>query len=136
MSHADLGLEPALPESGFLAALTYIDGVGFHRIATTLIAAGPAITRNWAALVSNARNAVAVTIWPDALRPAAERFIRAADKLAAVSDRGNTTPVTEPAKELDSAALALSNAGWAYLVCPAVKKREEVTRSADGTSAK
>ncbi|MET4901716.1 hypothetical protein PV760_13675 [Paenarthrobacter sp. CC6] len=113
MEHLDLGKEPEL--AGILAAMTHIDTVGFHGIATTLTGAEPKIDRNWAALIRNARIAVAVTAWPEDLRPAADRFTAAAEELIAALERRDISAVADPAKELHIAYHALSDAGWIHL---------------------
>lgn len=115
MDHSHQGSETPLPVVGMLAALTHIDTIGFHGIATTLTGAEPKIDRNWAALIRNARIAVAVTGWPEDLRPAADRFTAAAEALVTVLERRDITAVADPAKELHIAYHALSDAGWSHL---------------------
>ncbi|AOY74154.1 hypothetical protein ARZXY2_4655 (plasmid) [Arthrobacter sp. ZXY-2] len=112
-----MGKEPAL--AGVLAALTHIDTVGFHGIATTLTGAEPKIDRNWPALIRNARIAVAVTAWPEDLRPAADRFTAAAEDLVAALERRDISAVADPATELHIAYHALSDAGWIHLASTA-----------------
>ncbi|NQD89688.1 hypothetical protein HP499_18045 [Paenarthrobacter sp. CM16] len=105
--------------AGLLAALTYIDNVGFHGIATTLTGPEPKIDPNWAPLIRNARIAVAVTAWPDDLMVAADKFIAAAEALTTVLGRRDLTAVVDPAKELHIAYHALSDAGWLRLASAA-----------------
>ncbi|WOC63472.1 hypothetical protein RI444_22730 (plasmid) [Paenarthrobacter sp. AT5] len=114
MDHAQDGAQSA-SVAGLLAALTFIDNVGFHGIATTLTGSEPKIDRNWAALIRNAQIAVAVTALPDELRPAGDRFTAAAEKLIAVLERRDINAVADPAKELHIAYHALSDAGWNHL---------------------
>lgn len=119
VEHTHAGAEPAVPVAGVLAALTHIDTVGFHGIATALTGAEPKIDRNWAPLIRNARIAVAVTPWPEELRPAGDRFTAAAEKLIPILEQRDATAVAEPATELHIAYHALSDAGWNYLASAA-----------------
>jgi hypothetical protein len=112
-------MDPALPVAGLLAALTHIDTVGFHGIAKTLTGANPKIDRNWAALIRNARIAVAVTAWPEDLWSAAERFTSASAKLVTVLEQRDINAVADPARELHIAYHALSDAGWNHLASSA-----------------
>ena len=113
--HGDPNIEAAVRTAGVLAALTHIDNVGFHGIATNLTGASPKIDRNWSGLIRNARIAVAAIDWPDKIQAAAERFTAAAGHLADALDQRDTNIVAEPAKELHIAYHALSDAGWKYL---------------------
>ena len=74
-------IEAAVLTASVLAALTHIDNVGFHGIATNLTSASPKIDRNWSGLIRNARIAVAAIDWPDEIRSAAERFTVATGQL-------------------------------------------------------
>lgn len=113
--------------AGLLAALTYIDNVGFHSIATNLTGESPKIDRNWSGLIRNARIAVAATFWPSEIKTMAERFVEAAGELATVLDRRDTNATAEPAKELHVAYHALSDAGWSYLARTAGLPGEDKT---------
>jgi len=115
MDHPETNHEAAARTAGLLAALTHIDNVGFHGIATNLTGASPKIDRNWSALIRNARIAVAVVGWPNEIQAMAERFRAAAEHLADTLDKRDTNIVAEPAKELHIAYHALSDAGWNYL---------------------
>ncbi|WP_420179892.1 hypothetical protein [Paenarthrobacter sp. TA1.8] len=119
MGHIQTDAEPAVTPTGLLAALTHIDTVGFHGIATALTGSEPRIDRNWAALIHNARIAVAVTTWPDELQAASDRFTAAAGQLIPALEERDTGGVVEPAKELHIAYHALSDAGWSYLASTA-----------------
>jgi hypothetical protein len=119
VDHSNPGREAPLSVAGLLAALTCIDTVGFHGIATTLTGAEPRIDRNWAALIRNARIAVAVTAWPEDLQAAADRFAAAAETLGVVLERRDVNVVADPAKELHIAYHALSDAGWNHLASTA-----------------
>ncbi|NKR13624.1 hypothetical protein QN084_12680 [Paenarthrobacter sp. R1] len=119
MEHILPAAEPAGITTALLAVLTHIDTVGFHGIATALTGSEPKIDRNWAPLIRNARIAVAVTAWPDELRPAAERFVASVEQLTPVLERRDTAGVADPAKELHIAYHALSDAGWGYLASAA-----------------
>lgn len=118
MDHSETDTQIA-PPAGVLAALTHIDNVGFHGIASTLTGSDPKIDRNWAALIRNAHIAVAVTSWPSDVQAAAERFIHAAEELVTVLEKRDTTVVAEPAQELHIAYHALSDAGWNHLATAA-----------------
>ena len=113
--HGNPSVEAAAVTAGLLAALTYIDNVGFHGIAMNLTGASPKIDRNWASLIRNARTAVAVIIWPAEIQGMAERFTAAAGQLAAALDQRDTDATSNPAKELHVSYHALSDAGWGYL---------------------
>jgi hypothetical protein len=113
--HGNSSVEAAAVTAGLLAALTYIDNVGFHGIAMNLTGASPKIDRNWAGLIRNARTAVAVMIWPAEIQGMAERFATAAGQLAAALDQRDTDATSNPAKELHVSYHALSDAGWGYL---------------------
>lgn len=123
--HRESDLEDAVRIAGLLAALTYIDNVGFHGIATNLTGASPKIDRNWSGLIRNARIAVAAVAWPDGIQPMAERFTAAAEQLAGILDQRNTSIVSEPAQELHVAYHALSDAGWSYLATSAGIPQED-----------
>lgn len=110
---------------GMLAALTHIDNVGFHGIATNLTGASPKIDRNWSALIRNARIAVAAIEWPDEIQITAQRFTAAAGQLADALDQRDTNATANPAKELHVAYHALSDAGWSHLARTADIPQEE-----------
>lgn len=113
--HGNSSVEAAAGTAGLLAALTYIDNVGFHGIAMNLTGATPKIDRNWSGLIRNARTAVAVIVWPADIQGMAERFTTAAGQLAAVLDQRDTDAASDPAKELHVSYHALSDAGWDHL---------------------
>ncbi|MET4901614.1 hypothetical protein PV760_13160 [Paenarthrobacter sp. CC6] len=119
MDRSRPGTETPRPVAEGLAALTHIDTVGFHGIATKLTGAEPTIDRNWAALIRNAHIAVAVTVWPEDIRPAADRFTTAAALLVTVLEQRDINAVADPAKELHIAYHALSDAGWSHLASTA-----------------
>jgi hypothetical protein len=127
--HGDPNIEAvaAVRAAGLIAALTYIDNVGFHGIATSLTGTSPRIDRSWPGLIRNARIAVAVIDWPKEIQAMAERFAAAADRLAAALDQRDTNATAEPAKELHVAYHALSDAGWAYLAKTAGIAEEDRT---------
>ncbi|WP_115789981.1 hypothetical protein [Arthrobacter silvisoli] len=101
--------------AGVLAALAFIDNVGFHGIATNLTGPAPKIDRNWAALIKNARIAVAATTWPDGLDPQVQAFLGASAKLVAALELRDTEATKGPAGELHISYHALSDAGWQHL---------------------
>ncbi|WP_346960469.1 hypothetical protein [uncultured Arthrobacter sp.] len=113
--HGDPNVEAVVPTEGLVAALTFIDNVGFHGIATSLTGTAPLVERSWPVLIRNARTAVAVIGWPDELQTLAKRFAAAAGRLAAALDQPDVRATGEPAQELHLAYHALSDAGWAYL---------------------
>jgi hypothetical protein len=108
---------PSVPEStaGVLAALAFIDNVGFHGIATNLTGPAPKIDRNWAALIGNARIAVAATTWPEGLGHQVQAFLAAAAKLVTALELRDTKATKGPAGELHISYHALSDAGWQHL---------------------
>ncbi|MGW9414500.1 hypothetical protein [Arthrobacter cupressi] len=101
--------------AGVLAALAFLDNVGFHGIATNLTGPAPKIDRNWAALIRNARIAVAATRWPDRLNPQVQAFLTAAEKLVSALELRDTDATKGPAGELHISYHALSDAGWQHL---------------------
>lgn len=109
------GNEPAAGTAGVLAALTHIDGVGFHGIATNLTGPEPKIDPNWAGLLRNALIAVLATDWPEGLKPAVERFSAAAQPVIGALSRRDTAAASDTAQELHIAYHALSDAGWTHL---------------------
>ena len=111
----DPKIEAAVRTTGVLAALTHIDNVGFHGIATNLTGTSPKIDRNWPGLIRNARIAVAAIGWPDEIQDAAERFTAAAGQLADALDQRDANATADPARELHVAYHALSDAGWSHL---------------------
>lgn len=120
-------IEAAVRTASVLAALTHIDNVGFHGIATNLTGASPKIDRNWSGLIRNARIAVAAIDWPDEIQSAAERFTAATGQLADALDQRDTDATADPAKELHVAYHALSDAGWSHLARTADIPQEEKT---------
>jgi len=100
---------------GLIAALAYIDNVGFHGIATNLGGPTPKIDRTWAGLVRNARTAVSSVHWPEDVQDLADRFAAAAAQLATAIDQRDTTAAADPAKEIHVAYHALSDAAWNHL---------------------
>ena len=132
--HGDPNIEEAVRTAGVLAALTHIDNVGFHGIATNLTGASPKIDRNWSGLIRNARIAVAAIEWPDEIQAAAERFTAAAGQLADALDQRDTDATADPAKELHVAYHALSDAGWSHLASTAnIPQEEKVHHHNHGT---
>lgn len=129
--HGDPNIEAART-AGLLAALTHIDNVGFHGIATNLTGASPKIDRNWSGLIRNARIAVAVVGWPNEIQPLAARFTAAAEQLADALEKRDTGTVAEPAKELHVAYHALSDAGWGHLATTADITGEDKTSHQHG----
>lgn len=113
--HQDPNAEAAVRTAGLIAALTHIDNVGFHGIATNLTGASPKIDRNWSGLIRTARIAVGAIQWPDEVQVMAERFGAAAGRLAAALDQRDTAATAEPARDLHLAYHALSDAGWSHL---------------------
>lgn len=101
--------------AGLIAALTHIDGVGFHGIATSIGKPSPAIDPEWSALLRHARTVVAATAWPEELRQTAETFVDSAGRLAAALDGNDVDSSKSPAKEVHSAYHALSDGGWKHL---------------------
>ena len=125
--HGDPNVGAVVRTAGLIAALTYIDNVGFHGIATRLTGTSPRIDRSWTGLIRNARTAVAAINWPNEIQPLAQRFAAAAERLAAVLDQGDISATAEPAHELHVAYHALSDAGWAYLAKTAGIPEEDRT---------
>ncbi|WP_077487758.1 hypothetical protein [Sinomonas mesophila] len=114
MTHSDSSHDSGTT-AGLIAALTYIDGVGFHGIATSIGKPSPTIDPEWSALLRHARTAVAATAWPEELRQTAETFVDSAGRLAAALDGNDLESSKSPAKELHVAYHALSDGGWKHL---------------------
>ncbi|MEY9776327.1 hypothetical protein [Arthrobacter sp. MW3 TE3886] len=125
--HGDPNVETAVRTAGLIAALTYIDNVGFHGIATSLTGTAPRIDRSWPGLIRNSWTAVAAVDCPNELQTLAERFATAAQRLAAALDQRDLSATAEPAQELHVAYHALSDAGWAYLAQTAGIPEEDRT---------
>lgn len=125
--HGDPNVEAVVLTAGLVAALSYIDNVGFHGIATSLTETAPRIDRSWPGLIRNARTAVAAIGWPNEIQPLAERFTGAAGRLAAALDQRDISATAEPAQDLHVAYHALSDAGWAYLAQAAGIPEEDRT---------
>lgn len=123
--HGDPNMRAAVRAAGVLAALTHIDNMGFHAIATNLTGASPKIDRNWSGLIRNSRIAVATIEWPDEIQAAANRFTTAAGQLADALDQRDTNATADPAKQLHVAYHALSDAGWSHLARTADIPQEE-----------
>lgn len=118
-----------------LAALTHIDGVGFHGIATTLTGSEPKIDRSWPGLVRNALIAVLATPWPDELRADIERFAAAAHPVVGALAGRDLAAASSGAHELHIAYHALSDAGWEYLAKMAGVPPQEQAHRHHGSAA-
>ncbi|MCA4135238.1 hypothetical protein [Arthrobacter sp. M4] len=114
MTHQESS-DDATRTAGLIAALTHIDGVGFHGIATSIAKPSPTINPEWPALLRNARTVVAATQWPEELTSTAETFVGAAGQLAAALSQQDIQSALVPAKEVHVAYHALSDGGWAHL---------------------
>jgi hypothetical protein len=117
-----------------LAALTVIDGTGFHGIATNLTGPAPKIDRSWAGLVRNALIAVLATAWPDQIQADVERFATAANPIIEALTRRDVTAASSGAQELHTAYHALSDAGWGYLAKTAGVPLEEQAHHHSGSA--
>lgn len=113
--HEEPSRETAAQAAGMIAALSHLDGAGFHGIDMALHGAQAAIDPTWSELVRNARIAVAATIWPDDVRAKAEGFTTAAGLLAAALEQGDAKAAADHAREAHGAQHGLSSAGWSHL---------------------
>ncbi len=115
MTHSDQSNDSAIRTAGMIAALTHIDGVGFHGIATTVSKPTPTINPDWSTLLRNAGTAVAAIEWPDDLHQTVATFVAAAGQLAAALDQHDIPAALAPAREVHGAYHALSDGGWKHL---------------------
>lgn len=113
--HQEPSRETAAQTASMIAALSHLDGAGFHGIDMELHGAQAAIDPTWSGLVRNARIAVAATVWPDEVRAKAEGFTAAAELLAAALEQGDAKAAADHAREAHGAQHGLSSAGWSYL---------------------
>jgi hypothetical protein len=133
MTHSEQNGESSIQTAGMIAALTHIDGVGFHALATSITKPSPKIDPDWSTLLRNAGTAVASVTWPQEIRRTAERFSAAAGQLAAALDQDDIPSAQAPAREVHGAYHALSDAGWKHLSIAA--GTAERSGAAEGTGA-
>lgn len=119
MTHNEHSTEISIQTAGMIAALTHIDGVGFHALATSITKPSPKIDPDWSTLLRNARTAVASVTWPEDIRGTAEKFATAAGQLAAALDQDDIPSAQAPARDVHGAYHALSDAGWKHLAIAA-----------------
>ena len=86
--------------AGLVAALTHIDGVGFHGIATSIGRPTGTVDPEWPRMLRNAATAVAVVSWPSGLEDTA---------------KGDRAAASGPARQVHGAYHALSDGGWEHL---------------------
>lgn len=115
MTHSDQSSDTAVRTAGMIATLTYIDGVGFHGIATSIAKPSPTINPDWSTLLRNAGTAVASVTWPEDLHETVETFVAATGQLAAALDKQDIESAKAPAREVHVAYHALSDGGWKHL---------------------
>ncbi|WP_427016539.1 hypothetical protein ACQCSX_17675 [Pseudarthrobacter sp. P1] len=113
--HGSPGSETAAQTVGMIAALSYIDGAGFHGIDMALGSASPTIDPSWSGHAHNALIAVAAVFWPEELQPQATQFANAAGRLAIALEAGETSAAVLPAREVHAAWHTLSSVGWNHL---------------------
>ena len=114
--------------AGLIAALTHIDGVGFHGIATSIGRPAGTLDPEWPRLLRNAATAVAAVSWPPGLEETARTFIDSAISLAEALGQGDRAAATGPARQVHGAYHALSDGGWEHLAAAAgltARPREE-----------
>ncbi|GAP60730.1 hypothetical protein AHiyo1_43110 [Arthrobacter sp. Hiyo1] len=115
MTHSASSYDAGTQTAGLIAALTHIDGVDFHGIATSIGKPSPNIDPKWSALLRHARTVVAATGWPEELRRTAQTFVDSAGRLVSALDGNDVESSKGPAKEVHVAYHALSDGGWEHL---------------------
>ena len=98
--------------AGLLAALSLIDGVGFHGIDEALNAGEP-LDPEWLGATSHAAIAVSAVIWPADLTEAAQAFVTAAHDLATALETDDAAAAAPLATAAHDAEHELSEAGYA-----------------------
>ena len=101
--------------AGLVAALTHIDGVGFHGIAPSIGRPTGTVDPEWPRMLRNAATAVAVVSWPSGLEETAKTFVDSATRLAEVLGQGDRAAASGPARQVHGAYHALSDGGWEHL---------------------
>ena len=103
----------AAHEAGLqIAALTVIDGVGFHGIDTTLNGSSAKIDAAWLGKVRHAQTAANSVPWSKELQPKVKAFSEAAAKLGDALEKDDTKGAAEPAKVAHTAQHELSDGAW------------------------
>lgn len=105
--------------AGMIAALAYIDGVGFHGIDMVLSSESPTINLAWLGKIRNARIAVAAIEWPDEFHFKAGSFADAAGRLVTALGEDDVATAVAPSADVHGAWHALSDAGWSWLATTA-----------------
>ena len=105
--------------TGMIAALAYIDGVGFHGIDVVLSSESPTINGAWRGNIRSARIAVAAIDWPDELQSKAVSFADAAGRLVTALGEDDVETAVAPSADVHGAWHALSDAGWSWLATAA-----------------
>ncbi len=101
--------------AGMLAALTAIDGSGFHALAERLTGPRPAIEPADLGHVRHARIAAASVTWPDEIQKKAQSFAATTGPLADALERDDVDAAAREVSNAHAAYHALSDAGWEYL---------------------
>ena len=105
-----------MSEAGLqIAALTVIDGVGFHGIDTALNGTTPKVDAAWLGKVRHAQVAARSVPWPKELHPKAKAFSEAAAKLGDSLEKDDAKGAAAPAKAAHETQHALSNGAWEML---------------------
>ena len=101
--------------AGMLAALSVIEGAGFHEMNERLTGASPTIDPAYPGRVRHARIAAAAASWPPEVQKKAQAFTAAADILAAAIEKDDLAAASKASTDAHAAYHALSDAGWEVL---------------------
>ena len=108
-----LGARDASP-GAMLAALIYLDNVGFHGMDEALNGDAPEIDPSWAGATNNALAAARSVDWGE-VQPQADAFIAAAEELFAALQADDAAAAAAPAAAVHETQHALSHDAYAAL---------------------
>lgn len=101
--------------TSMMAALSYIDGAGFHGIDETLNKPGGQIDASWQGKTRKALVAAKAIEWPADLRGDAQAFSDAAGRLLAALGNDDAAGAAAPATDAHKTQHDLSNKAWEML---------------------
>ena len=101
--------------TGIVAALNNIDGVGFHGIDEALAKPGAKVDASWLGKVRNARIAVAATPWPKDLQSQSKAFLDATTALQTALEKDDAAGAAKPAHDSHEAQHDLSSSSYTFL---------------------
>ena len=98
-----------------LAALTVIDGAGFHGMDTALNTPGARIDAAWAGKTRRAIVAAKAISWPEEVRDEAVAFSEASTRLLTALEKDDAAGAAKPAKDGHDTQHDLSTKAWELL---------------------